>query len=238
MRTGIGEIERRSFLIQIVSAGLLGTMLPAVLARQALALGAPGQKPQGILKMQGSVMVNGIQAQVGSVVGAGSIITTGSASYAVVIVEKDVYLVRENSRIELMGVPAEHQAAAERTVNSIKVHAGRLLSVFGRGTKTVETVTAVMGVRGSALYVQLFDDITYFCLCYGTADIDPKAYPASQVSITTKHHESPFYILPTGMKLAMLRAPVINHTDEELIMLESLVDSVPPFGNKKLSSGY
>ena len=234
MQTEVTEIDRREFLIKMLSAGLVGSVVSTVLARQVLAMGAAGQLPQGIQKMQGAVMINGIRAQIGSLVVPGDVITTGSASHAVIVVDKDAYLVRENSAIELMSDMGEHHSTERRSVSSIKVTAGKLLSVFGQGARSIETVTAVAGVRGTGMYVEILDDITYLCLCYGKADINPKAYPADRVSLSTKHHDSPFYLLPAGMKRGMLRAPVINHTDEELIMLESLVGRVPPFGNKQL----
>lgn len=238
MQTEVTEIVRREFLIKMLSAGLVGSVVSTVLAQQVLAMGAAGQLPQGIQKMQGVVMINGIRAQIGSLVVPGDVITTGSASHAVIVVDKDAYLVREDSAIELMSDMGERHSTERRSVSSIKVTAGKLLSVFGQGARSIETITAVVGVRGTGMYVEMLDDITYFCLCYGKADIDPKAYPAARLSLSTKHHDSPFYILPAGMKRGMLRAPVINHTDEELIMLESLVGRVPPFGNKPLPYSY
>ena len=238
MQNEVAEIDRREFLIKMLSAGLAGSVLSTVLARQVLAMGAAGQLPQGVQKMQGAVMINGIRAQIGSLVVPGDVITTGSASHAVIVVDKDAYLVRENSAIEIMRDTGEHHSTEQRGVSSIKVTAGKLLSVFGQGARSVDTITVVVGVRGTGMYVEILDDITYVCLCYGKADIDPKSYPADRISLSTKHHDSPYYFLPAGMKRGMLRAPVINHTDEELIMLESLVGRVPPFGNKQLPYSY
>ncbi len=47
----------------------------------------------------------------------------------------------------------------------------------------------------------------------------------------TRHHEQPRYILPKGAPQMMMKAPVVNHTDAELAMLESLVGRSPPFSN-------
>ncbi|HTG02404.1 MAG TPA: hypothetical protein VK654_17615 [Nitrospirota bacterium] len=238
MQTDGHDIDRREFLMKMVSAGVVGSMVSTALVQRVFAMGAAGKLSPGVQKMQGTVMINGVQAQIGTPVAAGDVITTGSASHAVVIVDQDVYLIRENSRIELVRDKGEQASASERVVRSLKVTAGRILSVFGPGAKRIETVSAVAGVRGTGVYVEIMDDITYLCLCYGKADIDPKAYPANRVSLETTHHESPFYILPAGMKRGILRAPVINHTDEEVIMLESLVGRVPPFGKKPLPYGY
>ena len=88
MQTEVTEIVRREFLIKMLSAGLVGSVVSTVLAQQVLAMGAAGQLPQGIQKMQGVVMINGIRAQIGSLVVPGDVITTGSASHAVIVVRQ------------------------------------------------------------------------------------------------------------------------------------------------------
>jgi hypothetical protein len=47
-------------------------------------------------------------------------------------------------------------------------------------------------------------------------------------SYSTRHHESPRYIYGDGRRRSIVRANVANHTDSELIMLESLVGRTPP----------
>ena len=56
---------------------------------------------------------------------------------------------------------------------------------------------------------------------------------SARETVRTTHHEQPRYIMPKGAPQMLMTAPVINHTDAELSMLESLVGrSVPfePFG--------
>jgi hypothetical protein len=47
-------------------------------------------------------------------------------------------------------------------------------------------------------------------------------------SYSTQHHESPRYIYGDGRKRAIVPASVSNHSDAELILLESLVGRTPP----------
>jgi hypothetical protein len=113
---------------------------------------------------------------------------------------------------------------------------GRLLSVFGRGDKRLLTPTATIGIRGTACYLETNDSKSYFCLCYGTADLTPLAAPQERTTIQTKHHDHPIYIHGNpNMPTSMVPAEVVNHTDAELELLESLVGRVPPFvsGNYK-----
>ena len=71
---------------------------------------------------------------------------------------------------------------------------------------------------------------TYFCLCYGSVELIPSAAPQERESYTTTHHDKPMYI-HNDMKMPKMMAPaeVINHSDDELKLLESLVGRWPPF---------
>jgi hypothetical protein len=77
-------------------------------------------------------------------------------------------------------------------------------------------------------------DRTYVCTCYGEAELTPLADPGARETVRTRHHEQPRYILPKGAPQMMMQAPVINHTDAELAMIESLVGRSVPFD----PSGY
>jgi hypothetical protein len=68
---------------------------------------------------------------------------------------------------------------------------------------------------------------TYFCLCYGAAEVGPSGSSLRE-SYSTTHHESPKYIYGDGRKRAIVPASVSNHTDAELILLESLAGRNPP----------
>ena len=55
--------------------------------------------------------------------------------------------------------------------------------------------------------------------------------PAARETVHSTHHSAPRYIYAHGeMPIQMIEpAPVVNHTDAELIMLEALVGRKPPF---------
>jgi hypothetical protein len=108
---------------------------------------------------------------------------------------------------------------------------GKLLSVYARGLgeRQIKGPTATIGIRGTGAYIEAEPDKTYFCLCYGEAEIVPDGAPDARETVRTTHHESPRTIYAPGAVRAMERAPVINHTDDELILLESLVGRTPPF---------
>jgi len=46
----------------------------------------------------------------------------------------------------------------------------------------------------------------------------------------SQHHDKPLYILANATPgESIRRAPFINHTDQELMLIESLVGRTPPF---------
>jgi hypothetical protein len=227
MRQERSELDRRDFLKTMLGAGLAGGAGAMFLVRQVLAMGQGGQLTEGVRKVQGDVSVNGAPAQVGSIVFPGDVITTGSASLGVFVIGADAFLVRENSRIELAGGKGGQEPGATKLVTSLKISSGKVLSVFGTGGKRIETVTAVAGTRGTGVYVESEPDLTYFCLCYGAADLSSAMKPDARESFSAEYHEAR-YILPPGAGRIFLKAPKINHRDEELVMLEALVGRKVP----------
>ena len=53
--------------------------------------------------------------------------------------------------------------------------------------------------------------------------------PGSAETVRTKHHDAPRYIYPKGMPKMIEAAPVVNHTDTELALLEGLAGRKVPF---------
>ena len=189
--------------------------------RRALARGAV---ETGIARVRGDVRVNGMPARVGMEVKPGDVITTGPDAELVVVVGTDAFLVRARSRVELAG------DAARLLVSGLRLVTGALLSVFEPGRpKTIRTATATIGIRGTGIYVESEGNRTYVCTCYGEAVLTPVDDPAAVETVYTEHHDHPRYIYPKGMPRMIEAAPVINHSDAELSMLESLVGRVPPF---------
>ena len=225
--------SRRFFLRLLIGAGgIIVWYLPGAL-RKALALGF--KPPVGMYVIKGDVRINGIAAQTGAIVNPGDIVTTGADAMTIFLVGKDVYLLRENTRLELGSESAE--ATKLNIADVLRIVNGKMLSVFGRGRKRLEMPTAVAGVRGSGVYVEVQPKRAYICTCYGIADLTPLADPSKQQTVKTFHHEAPRYIYasrtisPTNQ--VIVKAPVVNHTDAELIRLESLVHREPPFVNKR-----
>jgi hypothetical protein len=194
------------------------------MARLRHALAAGGIK-EGVSRVRGDVRINGKPAQRGMVVKPGDTIDTGRDAELVVVVGRDAFLVRAGTRIELAG------DAARLVVSALRVATGALLSVFApNGRKrTIQTPTATIGIRGTGIYVAAGAMRSYICTCYGEAELVPVDDPQQAETVHTTHHDQPRYVYRKGMPRMIEKAPVINHTDAELVLLESLVGRKVPF---------
>jgi len=187
-----------------------------LLVREAL---ASGTLERGVYRVRGEARVRGVPARRGMDVRAGDTVATGADGEIIFVVNRDAFLLRASSRLEIGGA-----------ADVFRIITGALLSVYQPGVrKTLQAQTATIGIRGTAVYVETRADRTYVCTCYGEAELIPLADPARAETVHTRHHEQPRYILGKGAPQMMMRAPVVNHTDAELRMLESLVGRGVPF---------
>jgi hypothetical protein len=207
-------MDRTDRTRRLVLLAMLGTGAGLAL-RVAL-----GQSREGIRGLRGNVRISGKRAREGDAIHPGDTVETARRSSAVFVVGQDAFLLRDSSRIEISG--AEIAASVFRLVT------GKLLGVFGSGRdQRLVTPTATIGIRGTGAYLEAETQRTYFCLCYGTADV-ATADGNARAAYTTTHHESPRYLYGDGRREAIVPATVVNHTDAELIMLEALVGRTPP----------
>lgn len=201
----------------------LGAALAAQLGllREAL---AAGKLEKGVYRVRGEARVNDVPAREGMDVKAGDILTTGRDGELVFVIGKDAMLVRANAHVEVSG------RAGALLADGLRIVTGAVLSVFSPGgQRTIRVRTATIGVRGTAVYAEDMLDRAYVCTCYGVADIRAQDDPAVRETVKTEHHDQPRYVYPAGVAQRIVDAPVINHSDAELILLESLVGREPPF---------
>lgn len=240
------EDPRREFLVRALAAGLLAAGGTVLAPARALSMGGqPRQLPPGrsIHRLGGDVRINGVAADRDTRIAPMDRIETGSNSELVFVVGRDAFILRENSELRLEAGPLALASTAngddsdglgERVVDGLRLVTGKLLSVFGRRAEEepvrVNTPTATVGIRGTGIYVESHADRSYVCTCYGGSRLAAVDDPASTEIIDSDHHDDPRYILadgPAGQRIT--RAPMINHTDMELLLIEELVGRTPPF---------
>jgi len=195
-------------------------------------LQAMSRMPRGrsIYRMEGDVRINGIPARLDTIIKAGDSIVTGARSLIIFIMGEDAYLLRENSRMEL--------SKDDSTIKFLRLLNGAVLSVFGKGEpREVRTRELIGGIRGTGLYLEARSDSTYVCTCYGTVDLRSAIDPALVETVKTQHHDAPRILRNTPDGPRIEKARVVNHTDAELILIESLVGREPPFVAFDFSGG-
>ena len=181
---------------------------------------AKGDVTPGIAKLDGNATVNGRDAKVGTPVNLGDRVATARGSQAVVVLGSDAFLLRSNTVIEVQG--------SQGILSSMLVATGQVLSVFSRKPVAVKAATASIGIRGTGAYIEIHPGHVYFCLCYGEALVEGPGM-ANAREVKTTHHESPLLLRDDGGIMKVEPGPFQNHSDAELILLESLVGREPPF---------
>jgi len=180
---------------------------------------------KSVYRVQGDVKVDGQTATLDTKVTPRSEIVTLKNAEIVFVAGQQAYIQRGDSRVAL-------EAPSEGVVSSgLRLITGALLSVFPRGTPMqLKTKTATVGIRGTGVYLEADPEQTYFCTCYGVADVTANDDPESKDTVVAQHHDRPLYILSGQSKGRNIRkAGFVNHTDQELMLVETLVGRKPPF---------
>jgi hypothetical protein len=228
-RFGESEDPRRRLLLQALAAGLFSAGVPGSQA-QAQIFGRPPEKlppGQSIYRLTGDATVNGSAATMQTSIGPNDTVETGRGSEIVFAVGENAFILRDRSRVTL---EAEQQRSF--LLFGMRLLTGALLSVFPtRGQRTrITTATATIGIRGTGFYLESDPEQTYFCTCYGVAEVEANKDPESKDTVVSKKHDRPLYIVADAKPGESIRdAPFINHTDQELMLIETLVGRVPPY---------
>ena len=217
--------ERRRLLLAMLASGVLGGSFSTAAFGQ-LAVPAPGPLPAGrsIYRLDGDATVNGQAASLDTPIRPGDEIRTGPRSRVIFAVDQDAFLLRENSEMRL--------EAPNAVISTVRMLTGALLSVFGRrqAPVRVSTFVATIGIRGTGVYVESNPEQSYVCTCYGETLLQTADDPSVNETIVSQQHDAPRYVLAPGASANRIQpAPFINHTDDELVMLEALVGREPPF---------
>jgi len=157
---------------------------------------------------------------------------SGDSSHLIFAVGKDAFILRSNGVIKVEG---------SGIVSQVRLISGKLLSVFGKRSEkqrlSLNTSTATIGIRGTGIYLEAEPEQTYICICYGAAHINAIDDIKSVERVVSNHHDASRFVLadqPAGQNIQP--APVFNHTDDELALIETLVGRAVPFARGGYSS--
>jgi len=224
------EDPRRRILIAGLSTGLLSTVFRSGSAHaEAIYSEQPTRLPPGqsIYRLRGDVTVNGEAATLDTRVGPGATVKTGKDSEVIFVAGGHAMLVRENGVLVMQGRESE---PGSFLISALRLLQGKLLAVSRKQNYSLRTPTATIGIRGTGLYVEAEPDLTYLCTCYGKTNVFARNDAQSQDTVVATHHNRPLYIAAKGGSGKLIRhAGFRNHTDEELLLIETLVGRTTPF---------
>jgi hypothetical protein len=160
---------------------------------------------------------------------AGDTVETGRDSELVFVVGGNSMILRSDSRLVIAGPPVRTESSSF-IISALRLLTGKILSVSRNRPMRVDTAVATIGIRGTGFYAESEPNQTYFCTCYGVTEVASNSDPESKEEIRSEHHDHPVYIVADGGRGRNIRnAPFINHTDQELQLIETLVGRTPPF---------
>ncbi len=221
---------RRLLLIRALSAGLLGASVPGA---QAITFGIFGSRPrklpegQSIYGLSGRVTVNDKEASLDTRIRSGDTVQTSQNSEIVFVVNSHSMILRSDSKLV---IERPDNSPESLLIGGLRMLTGKLLSVSRNTTMRVSSGTATIGIRGTGFYIEADPEQTYFCTCYGATEVEAVNDPQSRETITAAHHDRPVYIVKDGGAGNNIRdAPFLNHTDQELSLIETLVGRKTPF---------
>ena len=203
------------FLLSLVFLFYLTTVCPAETDRSF-----KGK----IVFLSGNVLVNNVKVKVGDfIVGECKIITGKKSSCEVIFKEKNIIHIGENSNADLN---------ITEKLKKIKLNSGFLINILKNLEKlansmlksyTVETSTAVAGVRGTSFFVKVEDpNNTYICDCNGIVEVQ-NIKGSEKQTVKASHHQA-VRLTKTDKDILVKPAPMLYHTDKDLEDLASKID--------------
>ncbi len=168
--------------------------------------------------LDGKVWINGVAADKNSDIHFGDQIITAGLSQVTISLDGSVYRIASSSKLTL---------PEGREEVSVGLLYGAFLAVFRRNIpKTVRTRTAVMGVRGTGIYLSERDRETYLCACYGDIDFIDAMNEGNQGHVHATYHQ--VVTLDHESRVFNSEQLMLEHTDADLFELEAIAGRAPP----------
>jgi FecR-like protein len=223
------EDPRRRLVVKALTMWLTALATSSRAASAADVFGnSPAKLPPGqsIYRISGGATVNGKEATLATLVAGGDTVATGKNSEIVFAVGGTAMILRGDSKLTIESAPGN-----SLLLSLLRLVTGKVLSVHALGHPVrIETPTATVGIRGTGIYCEADPAQSYVCTCYGVTDIAANDDSESRETVVATHHNRPLYIVAGAKPGNSIRlAPFINHTDQELMLIETLVGRTVPF---------
>ena len=135
-------------------------------------------------------------------------------------ISNDAFLVREMSTVML-----EASSGSRALLSALRLVSGAVLAVFGPGMRSVMTGLVTGAIRGTGIYVEASPARTYFCTCYGNVGLS--AADGTKKDVIATNHTAHYIHAKADAGGPIFAAPLLNHSNQELAMLEKLAGRKP-----------
>jgi hypothetical protein len=200
--------QRRSFIHAAAAWTALGGFGTAL-----------AQQRSNIIELVGDALINGQRLRASQTIQSGDALATGPGAELIFVIGNAAFQVRQNSRLVV------ERGASLSIVSTLRLLTGAVASVWGKGSaRRIVTPTLTAGIRGTGVYTEVFeaqDFRSYFCNCYGLVDL---SVGKDKISSQSEYHQAFWSEAEPKNKRLLSPAKAINHTDEELEFLASLID--------------
>lgn len=215
------DARRRQFLLYALASGAL-TGLAGCASGVTRSFEGPREMPasRSIYELGGVVNVNNVPANLETLIRPGDVVSTGSASYVIFVLNKDAFILRSGSEMTMAPAGAG---------TGYQLDKGKALLAMASRQTAIRTPTALIGIRGTGVYVESDPGVSYVCTCYGKTDLSVASASGISESIAASHHDAPRYIIDDGSQRRIEPAPFKNHDDQELLLIETLVGRTTPY---------
>ena len=228
----------RLFAVGSLTALLACLGLPTSIHAQdwrALLRGRPRGGEGKVKELKGSATAAGQPLAVGKRLKSGEEIRVAAKSRLIIALsDNTIFRVNANTVVTL--------EMSRRRTGFFRLLVGSLLTVMPRGNQyLVHMPTTTIGIKGTVFFHQIYrpgekeatdakakvvklpEGINeYFCLCNGLADFLQGDEATAFFSDVSAYHNS-YYIDPTRPN-PLVRAPQLNHTDQQILELINLQD--------------
>ena len=214
---------RRDFLIYLLSIGALAAIPGCNASGVIHTLDTVEEMPPGksIYQFMGDVRVNGQPVNLATMIKPGDTVETFDESFIIFVVNKDAFILRANSKMTIP-IPTA-------TASTILLSQGKLLSVLASRQVAIKTPSAFVSIRGTGIYLECDPEGSYVCTCYGISDLATLDNPAINETVSATHHDARYILADPAAANRIQMAPIRDHEDEELLLIETLVGRTTPF---------
>ena len=181
--------------------------------------------------LEGSVYINGAEAETGDSVVKGDLIETETDSLCEIVFNIRNIIRLESDSVFRIGNTMKMDFSIEK--GSIAVVADKLERIAGNSERLViKTPTAVMGVRGTVFYIKVESEkSSYVCVCNGTVNTY-KGDGKSRRKVTSRHHTASRFV-KEGKSIKRKAGTLLYHDDEKMEKLAEKIDVEIDWGDEK-----